>query len=81
MQTCCSDLEKYYLVHVEEREKFLDFFWPDQGLRGYVPVCAGHLILHLINSGCSGSDPNTAGLMEPHCLQKGNGVGVRDVSR
>lgn len=69
-----------YLVHVEEREEFLDFFRPDQVLIGYVPVRAGHLILHLIHSGRSGSDPNAARLMETHRLQKGE-VGVRDVHR
>lgn len=57
------------LVHVEEREEFLDFLRPDQVLLSHVPVGAGHLILHLIHSSRSGSDPDAARLVEPHCLQ------------
>lgn len=59
------------LVHVEEGEEFMDFLRLDQGLRGHVPVGSGHLIPHLIHSSRSGSDPDAAGLMEPHRLQEG----------
>lgn len=58
------------LVHVEEREEFLDFLRPDQVLISHVPVGAGHLILHLIHSSRSGSDPDAARLVEPHRLQR-----------
>lgn len=56
------------LLHVEQREKFLDFFWSYEVLFGHVPVGAAHLILHLIHPSWRGSNANTAGLVKAHCL-------------
>lgn len=66
------------LVHVEQREKFLDFFWFYQVLFGHVPVSSGHLILHLIHSSWRGSNTNTAGLVKAHRLHRKN---IQNVAR
>lgn len=58
------------LVDIEQREKFLDFLRSYQILFGHMPVCAGHLILHLIHSSWRGSNTNTTRLVKADCLQR-----------
>lgn len=48
----------------------MDFFGCDEELWSGVPVSAGHLVLHLVHSGRSRSDPHTSWLMEAHCLEQ-----------
>ena len=58
------------LVDIKQREKLENFLRSDQVLLRHVPVCPGHLVLHLIHPSRRCSDTNTAGRMEAHRLQR-----------
>lgn len=62
-------MDRTDLVYIEEREKFQDFLRSDEVLLGTIPVCARHLVLHLIHSSRRSGDADAAGLMEAHRLR------------